>query len=636
MTSHDDDRARLRFHLELQDGFWFALVAADDRAARDRLREEARGWAEAGGVAFLDHALDDAGSVPDLVGRLGRARDGLQWVIADARGDPAPVAEEAVGRLLMALNERREALRRGLRGGLVVEGPSRAKVLLRNLAPDLFSIRSCIVEPAGPSAEVHGDAPWWLGEGLVDRSQVRDWGQPGLPWSRWAIAPEVAEDEARTALDAVARLEGLEGDGARRSELNALSRAVEALLAQGWVTEAAPVVERMTALATALVEGARRQPTGGVPAITAPDVWARSMRAEATEATASIAHAQGDLTGARELWRQALAQRQALAGEPLDASTAARHADVAHALARLGELALQAGDEGEASKALEAARAIHESLVAAFPRHAEWRSELALSWSYVGDARLERGDPDGARQAFDVAIDLRRALIAEHPDDPRLRAVLGVVLGRRALACTVAGQPDQALADAREARDHLAFAASTDPGNVGWQGWLATAWSRLGDAARAAGHTDEAGRCWEEALNVRRALCEGDPDNARWHRALAVVLDRLAELSVTRGELERAAALSAEALDIAEQLGGQEPTNADFQLGLARARLTASEIASAGSEPSEAARLVRLALAAHAHLEALGATGWRVRRLGDRLAEVRARLDPPSPDVGGA
>ena len=124
----DEARDRLDFHLSVQDAFWFALVVSNDARTRAALRRHA---GEA--VSIEVRTLDE--SVPDLLATLlDPTADHLLWIVADG---PPDVWEPAVGALLLALNERREALR-ARPHGVIFEGREKLKSVLRNLAPDLF------------------------------------------------------------------------------------------------------------------------------------------------------------------------------------------------------------------------------------------------------------------------------------------------------------------------------------------------------------------------------------------------------------------------------------------------------------------------------------------------------------------
>jgi hypothetical protein len=72
---------------------------------------------------------------------------GLHWIHADGPQALVEPWESAARALLMAMNERREAYRKRLNGGVLIEGRESLKRLLRDFAPDLFSIRAFIAEP---------------------------------------------------------------------------------------------------------------------------------------------------------------------------------------------------------------------------------------------------------------------------------------------------------------------------------------------------------------------------------------------------------------------------------------------------------------------------------------------------------
>jgi len=81
------------------------------------------------------------------------------WVQAlsiDSAGREEQPWAEAWGELFLRSNERRDALRRHLKGGLVLVAPMAMKVLVREAAPDLWSVRSIVIElvPDAPSQEV--------------------------------------------------------------------------------------------------------------------------------------------------------------------------------------------------------------------------------------------------------------------------------------------------------------------------------------------------------------------------------------------------------------------------------------------------------------------------------------------------
>ena len=154
----DPDLRRLLFQLEMDREFWFALVVSDDPDDRSPFRDRARAWCIEHAVPFRERFVDLA-SPRDLAVELARSTtDGVHWVRARDETLPLNTLDRMLVQLLAAMNERRDAYRRHLRGPVVLEGPARLRRSLRTMAPDLFSITSFIAEGSGPEASPHASA----------------------------------------------------------------------------------------------------------------------------------------------------------------------------------------------------------------------------------------------------------------------------------------------------------------------------------------------------------------------------------------------------------------------------------------------------------------------------------------------
>lgn len=191
---------RLLFHLDNQTGFWFALVVADDPSPRARLREAAEQWCKEHGAAFFTQAPAPEGLVPLVIELAKGQQPGLHWIRADGAKGTAEQWDAGAAQLFMAMNERREAFRRRHVGGVVVEGRLSLKPLLRDLAPDLFSIRAFVAEPGEVEEQdevAHFDAPAWQWPD-VSSFHVNDV-DPDL------ILQQIARLEARTEPEVAAK-----------------------------------------------------------------------------------------------------------------------------------------------------------------------------------------------------------------------------------------------------------------------------------------------------------------------------------------------------------------------------------------------------------------------------------------------
>ena len=221
MTAEEDEaRDRLLFHLENQTGFWFALVVGNDTRPRARLCEAAEAWCRENGMAFTLHEPAPDGLVKLAVGLASGGSVGMHWIRADGVKGVIETWNAGAAQMLMAMNERREAYRKRFEGGIVVEGRLALKRILREMAPDLFSIRAFIAEP--------GDEP------KAHTSDFPEWRHPNSLTS--LMSGSQADPEL--ALGRLERLIALEGPATTEKWINAEGMAMTALFNAGRFDEA--------------------------------------------------------------------------------------------------------------------------------------------------------------------------------------------------------------------------------------------------------------------------------------------------------------------------------------------------------------------------------------------------------------
>ena len=119
--------------------------------------------------------------------------------------------------LMMRANERRTALERHLPGGVVFVAPPAFKDRTRRAAPDLWTIRALVLEPALPAMRM---APGWLDMLMAPPD----------------LAPQ--DERAPDAELALAQAARMRAQGHRADEATALVRAAQGLLARGETAEA--------------------------------------------------------------------------------------------------------------------------------------------------------------------------------------------------------------------------------------------------------------------------------------------------------------------------------------------------------------------------------------------------------------
>lgn len=163
----------LATHAEWSDGFWLVWLLTDrpdvDEALRQRL--QARGE-----LRILE--LRRAAEVETLLETLLRDVGPATWLRAIG-----PEQEDAWVALHRRLNERREQLKASLPAGIVLSGPVGLKEAVRSAAPDLWSIRSAVLE-------VTERRPGW--ERRADAWMREEHELGGVVWDE-ALAAEFAE-----------------------------------------------------------------------------------------------------------------------------------------------------------------------------------------------------------------------------------------------------------------------------------------------------------------------------------------------------------------------------------------------------------------------------------------------------------
>lgn len=236
-TSYLATRERLLTQLDLDEGFWFAIVAGPDDRPRERLRLAVKGWCIDHGVAFHDHALPPS-ELPELARTLAREpTPGVHWARASGEGASIEGSERGLKQLLLAMNERRDAYTRKLQGPVIIEGRASLRRLLQEFAPDLFSI-------AVPLAEVAADP---------DEEP-----EPSEPLASWHLLPDTAES-AETWLDRAHR----SNDASER--VAALIHAAECSMARrAFSHAAAPLIDALALAEQARAAGELSEATAGL------------------------------------------------------------------------------------------------------------------------------------------------------------------------------------------------------------------------------------------------------------------------------------------------------------------------------------------------------------------------------------
>jgi tetratricopeptide (TPR) repeat protein len=597
---------RIRFQLEHAEAFWFGLVAGNDQVARDALRTAVEAGLGERGKTLEAHRLDPQAveaTVVDLLERMNRS-DGadLHWIVVGGPDEPTEIWDRAAGRLFAALNERREAFRHRAAGGLVVEGREGLKRTLRTMGPDLFSIRSFIVEP-------RSDAGWDEGGGSSPLVELEE---------------EVLEADPDREIERLVRIPGKgAGRGARRARLAAQQRAIDGLLAVGRMAEASTLVDESNALVRDLTQEDPDDPwlssarflshiqrgrlaldTGPLAAAAAqfgtalalaeaePPSSRRLRRIRtAHDGLAAVASDTGDLDAGVLHGKAALEAARQGSEEVADDRERLRTLAIAHN--KLGDLLVSAGRRRDARLAFRLSFAIRRRMVQGDSPHPVFRRDLSICHDKLGDLAALNGDLADAERHYRHSLDLRQILVQERPNGPRAdkaRRDLAAVHARLGVLARRSGDGASAARRIRLAVDLLRELDVQDPNRVGVTTDLVSITGVLGDLARERDDMGKALVHQDEALRLAGGLASSDLGSVRRLGPLAAAHERLGDLLWEMEDFEEAETHLDAALDVRTRIALIRPDGPRAARALAAVHLRLQRVAEAFGRDDEAIR----------------------------------------------
>lgn len=441
---------RLRQQLALAEGFWLGFLFSTSPAVSRTFRLRTEGILRSRALA-LRAILP--GTPAELQGSLPRLFDpspntGCLWLEATRIDTPRPDENEpppwtrAWDQLLLRLNERRDRLRRTLDCGLLLVAHPRVKPRVRDAAPDLWSVRSIVLEPVpGPV-----DAPVRRLDQTLEsdpRGEHAARRLSRLPLDRDAPSPrrqtgnEVREPEAeygdtpREADPSAARLlrraAGELQAGHSRDAIDHAVRAIEIL------DSVQPPEGPDRAAAYALL--AEAEMADGDPASAdghlrrALELLDDPLDRRALgwlDTLLAIADDLGDLATAEDLAREQV--RRSRARLDSDDPSPATLRDLSIALERLGDTLNDRGDTEKALRAFEDSLQIRRRLLETSGESPQARRDLSVSLDKLGDTLKNRGDTEEALQAFEESLRIARRLLEAYGQSPQALRDLAIVL----------------------------------------------------------------------------------------------------------------------------------------------------------------------------------------------------------------
>jgi tetratricopeptide (TPR) repeat protein len=469
--------------------------------------------------------------------------------------------------LIVRMNERRDALRRHLHGGLVLAAAPPMKSLFRELASDLWSIRALVVElPAAPPA----------------RQTL-----PTAPLHSWTKSP--TRDDSLPPVDASFLL----SDSARilkhASEddpgiVDVLLRKSRAL---SWTDKTGEAIETARRARELARKHARKSPL---------------LEANALHELAVAEAAHGDAAAAIEHFEEALH----LIGD----SHQPLRINLLYALARL---AYERQETEIARGAFEKLLDLRRSQRASLGDNPQTLRNLSFALNWMGRVLQDQGNLSAAFASFEESVSLCRQLRASLSDNPQTLRDLSIALNSMGHVLLDQGNLSAASASFEESVSLCRQLRASLGDNPQTLRDLSSALNWLGRGALAMRDMTAAFSSFEEALDLGHRLRSLTGDTHDIRNLLSRILERQGDAHLADGRLPATLAAYDEALVLRRQWQASLGDTPETLCGLitlllktSRAHLSLGELAAATTDFGEAATLCRQWRAAFPeHCEAL-------------------------------
>ena len=501
--------------------------------------------------------------MPKLFASLPDA--GCVWV--EVIAVDSPILDDDIGPwvgawdwLTLRLNERRDALRRRLAGPLIFAVHPEWKPRLRDAAPDLWSVRSLVL-----------DLPGNEGRPAIDRF---DASEEASKATDDLLEHVTSVEEAEAALRRLEEVPSPEANSLARlhmymaSALLADDRAGDATEHADRAVANAPENTRLRAQALTVAARAKLQAANDVAAALqhlqhAIDVWRSILNrdGETPQTLRDLSHpldemgqireTAGETDAARAVYEEALTIDRRLTEMVGETPQTLRTLSVS--LCRLGGIHEHMDETAAAKAVYEESLAITRRLTGTIGENPQTLRDLSISLERIGRVHETEGDAAAAEATYEESLAIRRRLVETVGENPQTLRDLSISLERMGRVET---EGDAAAAEATyeeslAIRRRLVETVGENPQTLRD---LSVSLEGMGRVHEAAGETDAAKAVYEESLAIARRLTETFGETPETLRDLSVSLGRLGGVHEHAGETAAAKAAYEESLAIARRL----------------------------------------------------------------------------------
>jgi tetratricopeptide (TPR) repeat protein len=520
-------------HIEFSSGFALIVLLVPDNTAGEVCERDLERVLESQGKHLERAPTGGPGALYDLpqwlLNRYGHSDVSAIWIKAITTKPPSSAIPEEKGKFarwehawkeaISRLNERRDTLKSRYACPVIFVGAPWLKVLLRENAPDLWSVRKLVIELQPEATQ---------GDGINEGMTV------GVGFVGGSIT-DGSTDSIDIITDPDFAMKRLDEATTKKQRLNLLNRAYDGFMARGRYVEALNAAEQTLKLELESNERAQQLDRLGIV------LRKLGRREEALSVT------QDAVNLFRKLFQvnpQAFSQ------------------DLATSLINLGNRFGDVGQREEALATSQEAVSLFRILVQANPQ--SFSLNLAASLNNLGVRLNELGQREEALTITQESVDLRRELARSNPH--AFKPGFAASLNNLGAMLSLLGQREEALTVMQEvvhlrrelARDFPA-AFNTD---------LADSLNNLGNVLSDLGRRNEALIFTQEAVELYRNLAQNNSQT--FNPDLARSLSNLGNLFGNLGRFEEALTVTQEAVNLKHGLAQRNPQvfNADLAMSL--------------------------------------------------------------------
>jgi tRNA A-37 threonylcarbamoyl transferase component Bud32/tetratricopeptide (TPR) repeat protein len=282
---------------------------------------------------------------------------------------------------------------------------------------------------------------------------------------------------------------------------------------------------------------------------------------------------------------------------------------------------------------------ISEKLVASAPQNSDYQLELSSANSNIASVLQERGDLPGALERFKASLRIDQSLLEKTPDDNKLRWTVAVSNNSIGVVLKAQGKLADALAHHQAELSLSEELVRSQPDNAQWREHLSVAHNYVGGILEARGQMPDARAHYEQAIAICQALVTRDAANMDWRRELGRNHYRLGRNFLAAGARPAALRELGQAVSVSDRVAATDRTNTGWQrdLGEARhalgeAKLQSGDVAGAALESEQTQQLAAAALKRSSD----DRLAMRLRALGLLLAGDVARAQGHATRAAGA